>query len=150
MSTSDEKRSLPSRSNRGKRLTELIGEEAEADSKFWNQEFFQDDEGDTGEFTAIQEEEDIVDPDFYLPEEDEADTGPTDKELQKQEKKQKKSVYVDPKKQKKKIPIQRKRKKKAEQPQQPITPRKSAREETKKKSEEVAERLRLQSERKAS
>jgi hypothetical protein len=150
MSTSDEKRSLPSRSNRGKRLTELIGEEAEADAKFWNQDFFKDDEGDSGEFTATQEEEDIVDPDFDLPEEDEGDTGPTDKELRKEERKQKKSVYVDPKKQKKKTPIIRKKKKKAEQPQQPITPRKSAREETKRKSEELAERVKLQNERKAS
>lgn len=42
-----EKKELPSRSTRGKRLAALLeGEEAKADEEFWNQEFFKEEEGD--------------------------------------------------------------------------------------------------------
>lgn len=37
---------LPSRSTRGKRMSELIGEEADMDSLFWDQPFFQETKSD--------------------------------------------------------------------------------------------------------
>jgi len=92
--TEDQKR-LPSRSTRGRRLHDLVGEEATADEEFWRQDFFADVEDDA-EYYQEAEEEDIVDADFDIPEEPEPDA-PVDEDGEKPDKKKKKGItYVDP------------------------------------------------------
>lgn len=119
------RRELPSRSNRGSRMSMLVQEEElqmqqkgqhaqlfmnkkaeemtekEADEAFWNQDFFRDDDIDD-EFNEIgqQEDEDVVDSDFDMSEnedENDKDQEIAEKEIEAEEKKsrKKKSVYVD-------------------------------------------------------
>ena len=64
-----EMKSLPKRSTRGKRMHELIGEDAEADEAFWNQKAFQEDEEDKN--YVFVDQEDIVDSDIDLSEDEE-------------------------------------------------------------------------------
>ena len=54
---------LPSRSTRGKRMTELVGEEKEKDEVFWKQSMFQEAESDE-EYQQESEKEDVFDNDF--------------------------------------------------------------------------------------
>ncbi|KAL6745330.1 YL1 nuclear protein-domain-containing protein, partial [Haematococcus lacustris] len=61
---------LPQRSTRGKRMrAALEDEEAEADTSFWNQDFFQEEAVD-GDYEEEHEEEDVPDSDFDEPEDD--------------------------------------------------------------------------------
>lgn len=137
---STEKRQL-TRANRGKRISELIGGEEKEEDKIYSSDIFAEEEDDN-DFTAIEEEEDIVDADFDLPEEEEEDTGPTDQELRRMERKQKKTknVYVDPRLKK---TVQKKRtpRKKVVQTETPQKIRRSAREGVKKKTELVELRV---------
>ncbi|EQC29132.1 hypothetical protein SDRG_13164 [Saprolegnia diclina VS20] len=54
---------LPSRSSRGSRINKLIGEAAEADETFWNNEVWA--EGEDDDYSTEAEEEDVVDSDFF-------------------------------------------------------------------------------------
>ncbi|KAJ0408430.1 hypothetical protein ATCC90586_008368 [Pythium insidiosum] len=58
-----ERKALPARSSRGARIHRLIGEEAEADEAFWNQDAWRED-GDDDDYSTEEEEEDVVDSDF--------------------------------------------------------------------------------------
>ncbi|KAL3685149.1 hypothetical protein R1sor_003171 [Riccia sorocarpa] len=62
------------RASRGKRLSRLLEEEAEADEEFWNQDAFQE-EAEDNEYEAEPEEADVFDSDFDEdePEEDEGE-----------------------------------------------------------------------------
>ena len=73
MSDSDEpetKRALPARSTRGKRVSQLVGEAAEADEDFWNQAAFQEAASDT-EFSSTTPSSDTADTDIDEPESEE-------------------------------------------------------------------------------
>lgn len=62
---------LPSRSTRGKRLNDLLGEEKDFDGYFWSQEIFKDAVSDD-EYKSESEKEDKFDQDFFK-EESESD-----------------------------------------------------------------------------
>jgi vacuolar protein sorting-associated protein 72 len=90
-----EKKKLPERSTRGKRLTELIEEEIEVDKKFYS-EVFEDEENEEekAEFeVGEEEEEDAVDSDFDLEEDLTVITPQVDT---KESSTPKKNVYKDP------------------------------------------------------
>lgn len=89
-------RSLPARSTRGKRMNQLVGEDAVADNEFWKMDLFKEEEEDE-EYSSEEEEEDVVDADFDKPEEEDE---PEEKEgdVDVKEKKRKRAgEYVDPK-----------------------------------------------------
>jgi vacuolar protein sorting-associated protein 72 len=92
--TSLEKKKLPERSTRGKRLTELIEDEIEVDKKFYSQVFEdEENEEEKAEFEIGEEEEDAVDSDFDLEEDLTVITPQVDtKEMSTP----KKNVYKDP------------------------------------------------------
>ncbi|CAI5472587.1 unnamed protein product [Closterium sp. Yama58-4] len=54
---------LPARSTRGKRVSELVGEDLDADEEFWNQNAFQE-EAEDAEYAMEGEMEDVFDSDF--------------------------------------------------------------------------------------
>lgn len=63
---------LPERSTRGKRMTAVMEEQAEADEEFWQQDFFKEEAEDV-DYQMEVEEEDVVDSDFDIEEDDEDD-----------------------------------------------------------------------------
>jgi len=82
---------LPIRSTRGKRFTQFQGNDVLVDEEFWNLDLFKE-EPDDEEYKLEQEEEDIVDDDFDIPEtfDEPEDTNETETRSKR------KSVYVDP------------------------------------------------------
>lgn len=52
------------RANRGKRINQLLDEEADADDEFWQQDFFKE-EAEDQEYESEKEEVDVIDSDFY-------------------------------------------------------------------------------------
>jgi YL1 nuclear protein/YL1 nuclear protein C-terminal domain len=67
----NERRTLPSRTTRGKRLrAQLEDEEEQADNEFWGQEFFAEDARDA-DYVSEKEEEDVPDSDFFESESEE-------------------------------------------------------------------------------
>ena len=52
------------RANRGKRINQLLDEEADADDEFWQQDFFKE-EAEDKEYESEKEEVDVIDSDFY-------------------------------------------------------------------------------------
>ncbi|CAI5944010.1 unnamed protein product [Closterium sp. NIES-64] len=55
---------LPARSTRGKRVSELVGEDLDADEEFWNQKAFQEEAEDVEYATEGEVDEDVFDSDF--------------------------------------------------------------------------------------
>ncbi|CAI5507238.1 unnamed protein product [Closterium sp. Naga37s-1] len=55
---------LPTRSTRGKRVSELVGEDLDADEEFWNQKAFQEEAEDVEFAMEGEVEEDVFDSDF--------------------------------------------------------------------------------------
>ncbi|CAI5519556.1 unnamed protein product [Closterium sp. Naga37s-1] len=55
---------LPARSTRGKRVSELVGEDLDADEEFWNQKAFQEEAEDVEFALEGEVEEDVFDSDF--------------------------------------------------------------------------------------
>mmetsp|Transcript_16801 Transcript_16801/g.23376 ORF Transcript_16801/g.23376 Transcript_16801/m.23376 type:complete len:373 (-) Transcript_16801:69-1187(-) len=93
----EQKKELPSRASRGKRMSALLDEENEADESFWNQEYFKEEAEDTV-YEQQEEEEDVVDDDFDLPENDVFEPEEDEEAAKKSDRQpKKKSVYVDPK-----------------------------------------------------
>eukprot|EP00882_Tetradesmus_deserticola_P004499 GHRQ01004745.1.p1 GENE.GHRQ01004745.1~~GHRQ01004745.1.p1 ORF type:complete len:296 (+),score=128.28 GHRQ01004745.1:183-1070(+) len=69
----DERKALPQRSTRGKRMrAQIEAEEENADNEFWQQEFFAEDEGDA-DYASEKEEEDVPDSDFFKSESEDDD-----------------------------------------------------------------------------
>jgi len=103
-------RDLPARSTRGKRLNQLVGEEALVDEEFWKLDLFKEVENDD-EYKSEEEEEDVVDADFDAPEiPDEIDPN-ADGGMQLEDEKKKKKGYVDPAVKRKKLERNAKKKK---------------------------------------
>mmetsp|Transcript_15440 Transcript_15440/g.43754 ORF Transcript_15440/g.43754 Transcript_15440/m.43754 type:complete len:283 (+) Transcript_15440:92-940(+) len=84
------------RANRGKRMSGLIGEEAEADNEYWNQSFFQEEEEDN-EFEDEEKLEDVEDSDSDVQSEDDNGEEAEEKAVAADTRKRKKNVYSDPK-----------------------------------------------------
>ena len=103
-----EKRTLPSRSTRGKRISELEGVDKDVDEEFWKLTMFADEEGDNEFETGEQEEIDYEDSDmddYSSDEEGETQrANDLEKKLAKEEKgsKKRKNVYKDESKKTKK------------------------------------------------
>ncbi|CAM6085282.1 unnamed protein product [Calypogeia fissa] len=68
-----------SRASRGKRMSKLLDEEAEADDEFWNQDAFKD-AADDNEYAEEDEEADVFDSDFDEDEPDEEEEEQDDDE----------------------------------------------------------------------
>eukprot|EP00941_MAST-03F_sp_MAST-3F-sp1_P003099 g3099.t1 len=83
-------RRLPKRSTRGYRSQQLVGEEAEADKAFWDQDAFGDDDDEN---YVYKEQRDIVDSDIDLSEGEE-ETGEV--EVEKEKKKRSSRAYREP------------------------------------------------------
>jgi len=90
-----EKKDLPSRSTRGKRMTNLIEEEIEADESFWGQEFFKEEEGDN-QYVSEEDEEDVKDEDFYDPSNEVVEPLESEPDKKDDKEKKKRKIYVDP------------------------------------------------------
>eukprot|EP00903_Cladosiphon_okamuranus_P012224 g11464.t1 len=93
---------LVARSTRGQRISELQGEDAEADETFWGQGAWQEAEDGDSEFSSEEEEPDKFDKDFNDSEsEEEDDNGQEENALRKNERtakrKQPGGVYKEPK-----------------------------------------------------
>ncbi|CAM9334426.1 unnamed protein product, partial [Hapterophycus canaliculatus] len=93
---------LLARSTRGKRVSELQGDDAEADETFWGQGAWQEAEEGDSEFSSEEEEPDKFDQDFNDSEsEEEDDGGKEENRLRKNERaakrKQPGGVYREPK-----------------------------------------------------
>ncbi|CAG9326662.1 unnamed protein product [Blepharisma stoltei] len=81
-------RELPQRATRGKRMTELLGEEKDLDEAFWNQDYFKEKDTDT-EYEAESEQGDIFDEDFFKSESEEEVEKETEEKSEKKIKKKK-------------------------------------------------------------
>ncbi|CAI5480604.1 unnamed protein product [Closterium sp. Yama58-4] len=71
---------LPARSTRGKRVSEVVGEDLDADEEFWNQKAFQEEAEDV-EYAMEGEMEDVFDSDFdddEPPDNEEEEAGATE------------------------------------------------------------------------
>ncbi|CAM9144418.1 unnamed protein product, partial [Pylaiella littoralis] len=94
---------LIARSTRGQRISELQGEDAEADETFWGQGAWQEEEEGDSEFSSEEEEPDKFDKDFNDSEsEEEDDDGNEENRLRKNERAAKRKkpaggVYKEPK-----------------------------------------------------
>ncbi|CAB1110428.1 unnamed protein product [Ectocarpus sp. CCAP 1310/34] len=93
---------LVARSTRGQRISELQGDDAEADETFWGQGAWQEEEDGDSEFSSEEDEPDKFDKDFNDSEsEEEDDDGKEDNRLRKNERaakrKQPGGVYKEPK-----------------------------------------------------
>ncbi len=84
-------------------MSVLIGEEAEADRKFWTQDFFGEEEGDQ-EFVDHEKLEDDVGSDFDVRTDDEDEAPGEGDDEDDGKRKRKKKAYQDPKKAKRKLP----------------------------------------------
>ncbi|EFC41925.1 predicted protein [Naegleria gruberi] len=107
----EERRRLPSRSTRGKRLTELEGIDKDVDDEFWKMNMFAEDEGDNEFETTeqiLEEEQDYEDSDMdeYTSDEEgeQQRANNVEKKIAKEERetKKRKNVYKDESKSKKK------------------------------------------------
>ncbi|KAL9654042.1 hypothetical protein ABK040_011586 [Willaertia magna] len=155
----EEKKILPQRSNRGRRMAELQGIDKEVDEEFWKMELFSEEAGDI-EFENTEEkelaEQDIVDSDFSVSsadeEEEEERAKNIEKELEKEEKqkRKRKNVYKDLAKSSSRstttassttTPKKRKTTTKTPKTNEEVKKRSSTRESTKKNTEEVTERV---------
>ncbi|CAM9869375.1 unnamed protein product, partial [Ectocarpus sp. 13 AM-2016] len=93
---------LVARSTRGQRISELQGDDAEADETFWGQGAWQEEEDGDSEFSSEEDEPDKFDKDFNDSEsEEEDDDGKEENRLRKNERaakrKQPGGVYKEPK-----------------------------------------------------
>ena len=94
--------SRPQRSTRGKRVSELIGQEAEDDEEFWNHDTWAD-SSDDGGYSTEEEKPDVFDADFNDTEdESDSDEDAEERALRTSEKQnraaetRKKTVYKEP------------------------------------------------------
>ncbi len=71
---SEERKTLPQRSTRGKRIQVALEDEGDADEEFWNQEFFAEEQVDE-DYQSEPEQEDVVDTDFDEEESEESEEG---------------------------------------------------------------------------
>uniref|UniRef100_A0A7S0G5I1 Vps72/YL1 C-terminal domain-containing protein n=1 Tax=Rhodosorus marinus TaxID=101924 RepID=A0A7S0G5I1_9RHOD len=81
-----------SRSTRGKRMRDLLGDELDADEEFWNQDAFADEEDDASFEGNESAPEDVIDSDFDQPEVVEA--APVEEDV-KEKKRKANTVYKD-------------------------------------------------------
>ncbi|CAM9530187.1 unnamed protein product [Laminaria digitata] len=93
---------LNARSTRGQRISELQGEDAEADETFWGQGAWQEEEDGDSEFSSEEEEPDKFDKDFNDSESEEEDNDLEETALRKNERAVKRKrptggVYKEPK-----------------------------------------------------
>ncbi|KAF0981107.1 hypothetical protein FDP41_012895 [Naegleria fowleri] len=149
-----ERKVLPQRSTRGKRLTDLEGIDKQVDDEFWKMEMFAEEEEDQG-FEAteelMEEQADIEDSDideFSSDEEEEEERAKQlEKKLAKEERetKKRKNVYKDtaskPKKPKSSTPNPKTPKSKPVIDASTVETKRSARASTKKATEAIEEKL---------
>nr|CCA16410.1 conserved hypothetical protein [Albugo laibachii Nc14] len=90
----EQKRRLPSRNSRGVRISKLIGEEAEADVSFWDQDVW-DDDAEDDDYNSEAEEEDVIDSDFDEDEAPDDDVHDEDADRRPQKTVKKKNVFKD-------------------------------------------------------
>ncbi|KDO28927.1 hypothetical protein SPRG_05799 [Saprolegnia parasitica CBS 223.65] len=88
------KYALPSRSSRGSRINKLIGEAAEADETFWNNEVWA--EGEDDDYSTEAEEEDVVDSDFFDDEAPDDDVHDADEERPAKRARNTRSAFKEP------------------------------------------------------
>uniref|UniRef100_A0A7S2ZFK5 Vps72/YL1 C-terminal domain-containing protein n=1 Tax=Rhodosorus marinus TaxID=101924 RepID=A0A7S2ZFK5_9RHOD len=81
-----------SRSTRGKRMRDLLGDELEADEEFWNQDAFADEEDDASFEGNESAPEDVIDSDFDQPEV--VEVAPVEEEVR-EKKRKANTVYKD-------------------------------------------------------
>ena len=84
------------RATRGKRMRDMVGEELDADTDFWNQDFFQEEQRDI-EYETESESHDTLDSDFSEPESsDDEDADDPDDDGEPKKKKLKPPGYKRP------------------------------------------------------